>query len=105
MKNVPFPSREDLFDSLEGTRSLPLTRPAFDDEITVFLISADSLLPVRGDSDHLRPSLDPLCQSTAMPESPSVPRYPESEPSTSSSEIGNTLPSLSTILRLSRVIP
>ena len=103
MKIVPFPSREDLFDSLEGTRSFPLTRP--DDEITAFLISADSLLPVRGDSDHLRPSLDPLCQSTAIPESPSVPRYPESEPSTSSSEMGNTLPSLSTILRLSRVMP
>ena len=104
MKSAPFPSREDLFDSLEGTRSFPLTRPAFDDEITAFLISADSLLPVRGDSDHLRPSLDPLCQSTAIPESPSVPRYPESA-STSSSEMGSTLPSLSTILRLSRVMP
>jgi hypothetical protein len=59
------------------------------------------LLPECGDSD-IRPPLEPLCQSTAIPESPSVPLYPES---ISSSENGIVFPTLSTILRLSSVIP
>ena len=102
---LPLPSFDDLLDSLDGTLSVLVVCSSLDAGIAPLCNSAEWLLPVLGDSDHMRPPLEPLCQSTAMPESPSVVRCPGSDPSTSSSEKGIIFPNLSTTLRLSKVMP